>query len=94
MGLKEIGRPPRKPQRGRSQTLGHPYLLRMWQESGGPNDPHGGRPRDPPLWRASLERPQGGQRLGFASLEDLFAFLENETRSSLPGSQDSEEEGK
>jgi hypothetical protein len=64
------------------------YLLRLWQESGG--DP----PRDPPLWRASLERPQSGDRLGFASLADLFAFLDNETGSSSPGSQHPEEEGR
>jgi hypothetical protein len=42
---------------------------------------------DPPLWRASLENPQAGSRLGFASLEDLFAYLENETKSSSQGSQ-------
>ncbi len=63
------------------------YLLRLWQESGG-DLPHG----DLPLWRASLERPQTGERLGFASLVDLFIFLENETRSSPPGSQPPEED--
>jgi hypothetical protein len=62
------------------------YLLRLWQESSGSSDP--------PLWRASLQRPQSDEVQGFASLGELFAFLENETRSSLPGSQDSEEEGK
>ena len=46
------------------------YLLRLWQESEG----------DPPLWRASLEWPRSDQRQGFASLLDLFAFLESETR--------------
>ncbi len=53
------------------------FLLRLWLESGG----------DAPLWRVSLERPQDGERLGFASLEDLFAFLEGETRSIPSGSQ-------
>lgn len=55
------------------------YLLRLWQDSGGdlPSD-------EPPPWRASLEIPQSGDRLGFANLEDLFAFLENETRSASP----------
>ena len=53
------------------------YLLRLWQESSG-DPPHGNAPRGPPLWRASLERPQNGERLGFASLVDLFAFLESE----------------
>jgi hypothetical protein len=62
------------------------YLLRLWQESAG--DPPGG---DAPLWRASLERPQSGERLGFASLVDLYVFLENETRATLPGSERSDE---
>ena len=62
------------------------YLLRLWQESGG-DLPRGNAPRGPALWRASLERPQGGERLGFASLVDLFAFLESETGSGLPGSE-------
>jgi hypothetical protein len=67
------------------------YLLRLWQESGGspPGDPLG----DPPLWRASLESPQSGERLGFASLADLFAFLEKETGASSPGLQRSDGEG-
>jgi hypothetical protein len=58
------------------------YLLRLWQDSGGdlPSD-------EPPPWRASLEIPQSGDRLGFASLADLFAFLENETRSASSGSE-------
>jgi hypothetical protein len=67
------------------------YLLRLWQES--PGDPHGESPRDPPLWRASLERPQTGDRLGFASLVDLFTFLERETGTSLPESERSDESG-
>jgi hypothetical protein len=62
------------------------YLLRLWQESGG-DLPHGNASRGRPLWRASLERPQDGERLGFASLADLFAFLESETRSGPPGSE-------
>jgi hypothetical protein len=66
------------------------YLLRLWQESGGSGDPLG----DPPLWRASLERPQSGERLGFASLKDLFAFLEEETGLRSHGSQRPEEEGR
>jgi hypothetical protein len=28
------------------------------------------------IWRASLETPGSGQRLGFASLESLMEFLE------------------
>ncbi|MCJ7551086.1 MAG: hypothetical protein MUQ30_15535 [Anaerolineae bacterium] len=59
------------------------YLLRLWLESSG----------DQQLWRASLEKPQGSERLGFAGLVDLFAFLENETRSSSSGLEHVDEEG-
>jgi hypothetical protein len=63
------------------------YLLRLWQESGG--SPW----REPPLWRASLQSPQSRERLGFASLADLFAYLEDETRSSSSGSVRSDKGG-
>lgn len=43
------------------------YLLRMWRTD----------PKNP--WRASLEHPQTGKRVGFGSLEKLFAFLREET---------------
>jgi hypothetical protein len=60
------------------------YLLRLWQEGGGERT----------LWRASLESPQGGDRLGFASLEDLVAFLENETGASSAGLKRRDEGGR
>jgi hypothetical protein len=43
----------------------HSYMLHLWrtEEPGASN------------WRASLEVPETGKRLGFASLEQLFAFL-------------------
>ena len=44
------------------------YLLRLWQVDEAENAP----------WRASLESPQTSERRGFASLADLFTFLENE----------------
>jgi hypothetical protein len=45
------------------------YLLRLWQtERGGTL-----------VWRASLQSAHTGERLGFASLADLCAFLEQET---------------
>ena len=59
------------------------YLLRLWQESDGV----------PELWRASLEMPLDGERLGFASLVDLFVFLENETGASPQGPERSGNEG-
>jgi hypothetical protein len=40
------------------------YILRLW------------RTESPDLsWRASLENPRTGERIGFACLEQLFAFL-------------------
>jgi hypothetical protein len=44
------------------------YLLRLWLE-----------PNNPPAWRAILESPINGERHGFANLNDLFAFLNQET---------------
>jgi hypothetical protein len=41
------------------------YLLRMWREQGGQTT----------WWRASLQDPHSGERLGFADLENLFSFL-------------------
>jgi hypothetical protein len=69
------------------------YLLRLWQEGGG-EQPRGDMHRDAPLWRASLESPQGGERLGFASLEDLYAYLDAQTRSSSSGTQRTGDEGR
>ena len=45
------------------------YLLRLWQAS------DAGRVG----WRASLESVQSGERVAFAGLEELFAFLRAET---------------
>lgn len=41
------------------------YLLRLWRESG-----------QKATWRASLEDPVTGERLGFASVDELFDFLQ------------------
>ena len=59
------------------------YLLRLWRE----NDNEGANGVETAVWRASLERPQVGERQGFASLESLFAFLEKETKSCSRGSE-------
>ena len=61
------------------------YMLRLWRENA-----DGLAKSDKPPWRASLERPQVGERLGFASLVDLFAYLEEETESNSPGSGEAE----
>lgn len=52
-----------------NQPLYHSYLLRLWLA----------HDQGQPVWRASLENPRTGDRLGFASLERLFAFLQDQT---------------
>jgi hypothetical protein len=40
-------------------------LLRLWSAGGA----------ESAYWQASLDDPHTGERIGFGSLEDLFAFL-------------------
>jgi hypothetical protein len=47
------------------------YLLRLWRVSG-----------ERSVWRASLESPHTGERIGFASLDALFAFLREQTNNN------------
>ena len=48
------------------------YLLRLWRAGAEKDSP----PGDERLtWRASLQSPQTGERVGFLSLEKLFDFL-------------------
>jgi hypothetical protein len=60
------------------------YLLRLWQDNNGdtlcsrdeaPLD----HTEDKAVWRASLESSLTGEKHGFASLDDLFAFLRRQT---------------
>lgn len=44
------------------------YMLRLWQVG-----------EDAKVWRASLENAHTGARQGFAGLDTLFVFLEEET---------------
>jgi hypothetical protein len=44
------------------------YLLRLWREKGGGTT----------QWRASLQHPHSGERVGFGSLEELFEFLQRQ----------------
>ena len=46
-----------------AQTDYHAGLLRLWREG------EGG------AWRVSLQPIDGGERIGFAELEQLFAYL-------------------
>jgi len=61
------------------------YLLRLWRERGSQTTG----------WRASLQDPHSGERVGFSSLERLFDFLRRETGSpperseSMAGSDNS-----
>ena len=57
------------------------YLLRLWRVG----DVEG------PTWRASLKIVHNGEKVGFASLEDLFHFLRNETGTLLTADRDSQE---
>ena len=47
------------------------YLLRLWGAGQGAES----------TWRASLESPMTGEHHGFASLKDLFAFLQAQADS-------------
>jgi hypothetical protein len=44
------------------------YLLRLWRTDD----------EEEAEWRASLESPYTGERRGFATVTDLFSFLERE----------------
>lgn len=45
------------------------YMLRLWR----------GAPDAHPAWRASLENPQTGERMGFADVGALFDYLADRT---------------
>jgi hypothetical protein len=53
------------------------YLLRLWRARG----------RGTPAWRASLQSPQTGERVSFATLDDLYTFLREQT-GLAPATQD------
>jgi hypothetical protein len=62
------------------------YLLRLWR-----GENHEGTPgSDEAAWRASLESARTGEKRTFASLNDLFDFLREQTdkSSSHPIRQD------
>lgn len=48
------------------------FVLRTWQESGQDSAGTG-------IWRYSLEDPHSGERFGFATIDALVAFLQNQT---------------
>ena len=59
------------------------YLLRLWRTEGLQDFE----------WRASLEIPETGQRIGFANLEALFAFLRQRTGAASDSGGDEGESG-
>jgi hypothetical protein len=50
------------------------YLLRLWREKDGATT----------RWRASLQDPLSGQRVGFAHLDELVVYLRERTGLALP----------
>ena len=56
------------------------YLLHLWHSAG--------------QWRASLENLETGKRLGFANLEQLFAYLMDLTEGNLSQQSDPGQEQK
>ena len=59
------------------------YLVRLWRTEGFQDFE----------WRASLEIPETGQRLGFANLEQLFVYLMDLTEgqaTTRPGTEKTE----
>ena len=57
------------------------YLLRLWRMEG-----------DAAAWRGSIESPHTGERLGFGSLDELFAFLREQT-GTVPGTEEADDLG-
>jgi hypothetical protein len=74
----------------KEQPVYFSYLLRLWREDATElvdqvdEAPH--RKDNRPVWLASLESSLSGQRLGFASLDGLCAFLRQQT-GTLSGSE-------
>ena len=52
------------------------YLLRLWRMEGSTD-----------AWRGSVESPQTGERLGFGSMDELFAFLCEQT-GTMPDAEE------
>ena len=66
------------------------YLLRLWRVSGGAQPFVPGEA----VWRASLEHPLTGERVGFATLDDLVEYLRNQVDASASTGEDEVIEGR
>jgi hypothetical protein len=66
-------------------------MLRLWRV----DDQEGAVDAEKPAWRASLEDPHTGERMGFARLEALFDFLQRLTSvgTDLESTQNNHREG-
>jgi hypothetical protein len=72
---------PRRGKRAVTKRTGYlSYLLRLWQTSD----------KEQFIWRASLEQPGTQERQGFATLDELFQFLRDQTTAQReqPGAKD------
>jgi hypothetical protein len=50
------------------------YLLRLWRVRSSAASPS----HEESIWRASLEHPHTGERVGFATLDDLVEYLRHQ----------------
>jgi len=62
----------RQPDQSMHQNNKYSFIVRLWREV----------QSDALNWRASVEIPETGKRIGFSSLEQLFAFLIDFTETS------------
>ena len=53
------------------------YLLRLWREVEGTV-----------VWRASLQDPRTGERVGFATLDDLVEYLHHHVEANASTDED------
>jgi hypothetical protein len=61
------------PEGSKEQRDDMSYLLRLWRMGDG----------ERPMWQASLKNFHNGQRVGLASLEDLFHILQSQCGTLL-----------
>lgn len=54
------------------------YILRLWRADS--------------AWRAALETPRTGERIGFENLERLFAYLMEQTELDATSNQEGKDE--
>ena len=56
------------------------FILRLWQVQG--EEVQGAR-GEQWFWRASLDDPQTGDRVGFTNLETLFNYIREKTKPNI-----------